>query len=76
MVTIGYFEIELNEKMIDGKGSCRLPLHWKEHDDLMLTVLIIMTMTMTIMGMVVMLLVKLTMLMVVVTTRVSRLLHL
>ena len=75
MVRIGYFENELNEKMIGGKGS-RLPLHWKEHDDLMLTVLIIMTMTMTIMGMVVMLLVKLTMLMVVVTTRVSRLLHL
>ena len=50
MVTIDYFENELNEKMIGGKGSCRLPLHWKEHDDLMLTVLIIIAMRMTITG--------------------------
>ena len=76
MVTIDYFENELNEKMIGGKGSCRLPLHWKEHDDLMLTVLIIMTMMMTIMGLVVMLLVKITMLMVIFSTRATRLLHL
>ena len=75
MVTIDYFENELNEKMIGGKGS-RLPLHWKEHDDLMLTVLIIMTMTMTIMGLVVMLLVKITMLTVIFSTRATRLLHL
>ena len=72
MVTIDYFENELNEKMIGGKGS-RLPLHWKEHDDLMLTVLIIMTMTMTIMGLVVMLLVKITMLTVIFSTRATRL---
>ena len=75
MVTIDYFENELNEKMIGGKGS-RLPLHWKEHDDLMLMVLIIMTMMMTIMGLVVMLLVKITMLMVIFSTRATRLLHL
>ena len=75
MVKIGYFENELNEKVIGGKSS-RLPLHWKEHDDLMLTVLIIMTMRMTIMGLVVMLLVKITMLMVIISTRGTRLLHL